>query len=233
MSAVELREASGGESVLLETLASVTGVWYPIAPNIEERIVPGAFKRSLAAGPEMVLVINHGQAGGLPLAHTKGTPPLEVEEIARGLQARAELNPRDPDVQSLRAKAETMPLQASFSFRCNRDRWNADETRREVLEVNLSKADITITPWGANPATATTIRGAVLTLEQRQAFRERITGRVIGPGLIDRERLRTGRITDAEMASIVAQGRIVGDRARATLSRGGYTRSAKLSRRRK
>ncbi len=171
-----------GRMVRLETRASTVDTWYPIGGGVQEKIVPGAFRRSLAAQPEMVLVINHSEGGGLPLAHSKGDPPLEVIEDGEGLLARAELPMSDPDVQSLKSKAARMPLQASFSFRCNRDRWNSDETRREVLEVNLHRADITVCPFGANPVTETSVRGAKFTLEQRQAFRKRIEGRVIGPG---------------------------------------------------
>jgi HK97 family phage prohead protease len=187
--AVELREVEvGGPSesrtLRLETHASTFGVWYPIGGGMQEKIVPSAFKRSLAAGPEMILLVNHGAGGGLPLAHTRGTPPLEVSEDQIGLLATADLSLNDPDVVSLRAKSQVMPLQASFSFRCNRDRWSQDNMRREVLEVNLSKGDITLTPFGANPETSVSIgsRGAALTMEQRRAFREKIAGRVVGPG---------------------------------------------------
>jgi len=208
MSTVEIREIPepGGppedRAVRLETHASVTGVWYPIGGGVQEKIVPQAFARSLATRPEMVLLINHGRGGGLPLAHTRGTPPLEVCEDETGLLATADLNPRDPDVQSLRAKAESMPLEASFSFRCNRDRWNAEETRREVLEVNLAKADITITPFGANPETDVSVRGKAFNLEERRAFRERIAGRVIGPGFALDE--RSSRLTVARTSMLPA-----------------------------
>ena len=185
--AVELREVAGGGALRLETYASTFNTWYPIGRGVEERIVPTAFRRSLGMGPEMILLVNHGAGGGLPLAHTKGTPPLEVSEDTGGLLAAADLNVNDPDVVSLRAKAETMPLQASFSFRCNRDRWSEDNSKREVLEVNLHQGDVTITPFGANPTTSVslTARGGGSTLEQRRAYRESIRGRVIGPIYVD------------------------------------------------
>src|SRR5438270_3212880 len=124
---------SEGRMVRLETHASVAGVWYPIGGRVQEKIVPGAFKRSLGMNPTMTLLVNHGIGGALPIAHSKGTPPLEVSEDSCGnLLAKADMPLADPDALALKAKAERMPLEASFSFRCNRDRWSADETRREV-----------------------------------------------------------------------------------------------------
>ena len=67
---LELREQPGG-AVQLEGIASRTNVWYPVGP-IEELIEPGAFRRSLAADPDVMLLVGHGDGGlGLPLARTR------------------------------------------------------------------------------------------------------------------------------------------------------------------
>jgi HK97 family phage prohead protease len=175
---IELR--SNGESGLtLEGYASTFRVWYPIGVGVEERMRFGAFKRSLAEGPAVALRVEHS---ALPLAHTKGGS-LQLSEDGTGLLTVASLNPRDPDVQSLRAKAENSPLQMSFAFRCNKDSWNEDRSRREVVEAGLHKGDVSIVCYGANEATSLSIdaRAGASSLEERRAFGERIRGYTGGP----------------------------------------------------
>jgi HK97 family phage prohead protease len=183
VSDVELREASNGK-LELRGHASVADVWYPIGADVEEKIVPRAFVRSLNSEPDVVLRLEHG---GLPLARTRsatGTPTLRLSEDKIGLLAEAELNASDPDVIGLKAKADNSPLQMSFTFRCNRDRWSEDYKRREVLEANLSQGDVSVVTFGANPATSMTInsRGGIGTFEQRKALAERVRGYISGPG---------------------------------------------------
>ena len=118
----------------------------------------------------------------LPLAHTKGGT-LQLSEDQTGLLTVANLNERDPHVQSLRAKAENSPLQMSFAFRCNKDSWNEDRSRREVIEAGLHKGDVSIVCYGANEATSLSIdaRAGASSLEQRRLFAERIRGYTGGP----------------------------------------------------
>ena len=177
-STIELR-ANGESGRTLEGYASTFRVWYPIGVGVEERMRSGAFARSLAQGPAVALRVEHS---ALPLAHTKGGT-LELSEDATGLLTVANLNPTDPDVQSLRAKAENSPLQMSFAFRCNKDSWNEDRSRREVIEAGLHKGDVSIVCYGANEATSLSIdeRAGASSLEERRAFAERIRGYTGGP----------------------------------------------------
>jgi HK97 family phage prohead protease len=175
---IELR-ANGDSGLTLEGYASTFGVFYPIGVGVDEKMRPGAFKRSLAEGPAVALRVEHS---ALPLAHTKGGT-LELSEDRTGLLTVASLNPRDPDVQSLQAKAENSPLQMSFAFRCNKDSWNEDRSRREVIEAGLHKGDVSIVCYGANEATGLSInaRAGASSLEERRAFAERIRGYTGGP----------------------------------------------------
>jgi HK97 family phage prohead protease len=182
---VEIREAADGK-LTLRTLASVTGVWYPIGGGVQEKMVPGCFTRTLKnqPPPDVALRLEHD---GLPIARSTsktGSPTLQLSEVDDGLLGVADLNPRDPDVQSLRAKAEHLDLQASFAFRCNRDAWSDDLMRREVLEVNMHEGDLSIVAFGANSQTTVAVdaRGSAFTLEQRKALADRLRGRVAGPG---------------------------------------------------
>ena len=175
---IELR-SNGASGLTLEGYASTFRVWYPIGVGVEERMRSGAFKRSLAEGPAVALRVEHS---ALPLAHTKGGT-LQLSEDQTGLLTVANLNERDPHVQSLRAKAENSPLQMSFAFRCNKDSWNEDRSRREVVEAGLHKGDVSIVCYGANEATSLSIdaRAGASSLEQRRLFAERIRGYTGGP----------------------------------------------------
>lgn len=182
---VELRDNGSGKLVM-EGLASRVEVWYPISGGVEEKVVKNAFRRTLNQQPpvDVALRVEHSN---LPLARStskNGEPSLKLEERAEGLWAIAQLNPRDPEVQSLRAKSEHTDLQMSFSFRCTSDRYNEDYTRREILEVNLARGDVAICCFGASETTELSIteRGAS-TLEERRAYADRLSGRVAGPHL--------------------------------------------------
>jgi HK97 family phage prohead protease len=170
----------------MEGLASRTEVWYPISGGVEEKVVKGAFLRTLNQRPpvDCALRVEHSN---LPLARStskSGEPSLKLEERTEGLWAIATLNPRDPEVQSLRAKAEHTDLQMSFAFRCDRDRYNEDYTRREILEVNLARGDVAICCFGASETTELSIsERSDTTIAERRSFAERLSGRVAGPQL--------------------------------------------------
>jgi HK97 family phage prohead protease len=195
---VELREAVNGK-LILRGVASWTGVWYSIGAGQEEKILPSAFKRSLEEDPDVSLLISHGAGGSLPLARTrpKEAPSLRLGEDHEGLVCEADLNPRDSDVQNLRAKSENSPLEMSFAFRCTDDAWDQTMTRREVKGVSLHRGDVSVVGSGANEHTNMEIseRSSTLTLEQRQARAEKLIGRVAGP---DPFASFTGRATSAE-----------------------------------
>lgn len=124
-----------------------------------ERVNKKAFTRTLAAKPDVVLNMNHGQAGtGLPMARTtSGTLTLRTD--AKGLLPEADLDLRDPDVQALRVKVERKDLgQMSFAFRTLGQTWNEDETERELTELSLDHGDVSIVTNGANPKTSFQLR---------------------------------------------------------------------------
>jgi hypothetical protein len=51
----------------------------------------------------------------------------------------------------------------SFAFRVTRQEWSPDYSQRDITEVNLSKGDVSIVNYGANPHTAglTSLRSAL------------------------------------------------------------------------
>ncbi len=153
---IEIREAPGGK-LALRGYASVSERWYPVGTLFEERIKRGTWRRSLAEGPDTVLLQDHS---GLALARTKtpsGEPTLLLSETDRGLHCEAFLDASAPRVQDLRSTAENAGLQMSVAFRCSADSWNEDRSRREIKEASVHRGDVTVCNFGCNEAAAATI----------------------------------------------------------------------------
>lgn len=144
-----------------------------------EHVNREAFKRTLAAKPDVVLNINHGQGGtGLPIARTtSGT--LQLRTDSKGLLPSAELDLRDPDVQALQVKVERGDVdQMSFAFRTISDLWSEEGEDRELMELSLDRGDVSIVTHGASPTTSVSIRywdealKALATMDPEEALAE-------------------------------------------------------------
>ena len=151
-SGLEVRETSDG-GVRFSGYASTTESPYEVA-DFTETIARGAFKRTLGEEPDVVLLVNHT---GMPLARTKsGT--LTLSEDARGLRVDADLDPSDPDVQSLLPKMRRGDLsEMSFAFRATDQDWNDDYTNRLIRSVSIHRGDVSIVTMGANPTTSSSV----------------------------------------------------------------------------
>ena len=122
-----------------------------------ERIVPGAFRKTLSETPDVRLLINHE---GLPLARTKnGT--MKLYEDQRGLYFEAELADTQEarDLYTLVSRGDVD--QMSFAFRVIRQKWNEDRTERTLTEVSLADGDVSIVTYPAYPATSVEAREAL------------------------------------------------------------------------
>lgn len=154
---VELRAAddgTGGSTLTFTGYACVTEASYEMQDWLgpyTEVVRSGAFKKTLSEGADVPFLINHG---GMTLARTKsGT--LRLEEDSTGLLAEAQLDAANPQVQALRSAMDRGDLdEMSFAFWVTRQQWSPDFEQRDILEVNLSKGDVSIVNYGANPATA-------------------------------------------------------------------------------
>lgn len=162
---LELRIASDAEYVL-EGYASVFDAPYdiwggPTRGGFSETVDARAFDKTLASSPDVHLLINHE---GLPLARTKsGT--LQLSTDTHGLKVRAALDPSDPDVQRLAPKMKRGDMnEMSFAFRTIRDLWTEEDTQRRLTELSLDKGDVSVVNFGANPATSSTLSGALRAL---------------------------------------------------------------------
>lgn len=160
----ELRSA--GDSLTLVGYASVFDTSYPVAGGPEhggwdEIVDRAAFNRTLSEKPDTHLLINHA---GMPLARTKsGTMRLATDD--HGLHVEADLDRRDPDVQSLEVKMGRGDMdQMSFAFRTIRHEFNEDLSERRMLEVSIHKGDVSVVNFGANPATSSQLRSLMAAL---------------------------------------------------------------------
>lgn len=155
---MQLRAEESGDGLNLRGYATVFDSEYEITDSLgtyTERVAPGAFTRTLNAGADVRLLINHD---GLPLARTtSGT--LNLQQDDTGLLAEAQLDGASPTVQSLKSAMDRGDAdQMSFAFRVTRQDWNADYTDRTIREVQLF--DVSVVTFPANPATSVSLRDA-------------------------------------------------------------------------
>jgi len=185
---VEIRELGGG-GLTLSGYAAVTERPYDMG-WYEETIARGAFRRSLSnnPGPDVSLLVNHGQAGsGLPIARTTaGSLRLVEDEV--GLRVGADLDPEDPEVQSLHRKMLRGDLdgQMSFAFRIAEQKWNEDRNKRRVIVADIHRGDCSVVNYAANDATFSSIRSlrdtGAPSLEIRCRRADALGKRFVGPG---------------------------------------------------
>jgi HK97 family phage prohead protease len=163
--------AESDDHLVLEGYASVFDAPYdiwggPSKGGFTEVVDKRAFDKTLAGKPDLHLLINHE---GMPLARTKsGTLQLSADD--HGLKVRAELDRRDPDVQRLEVKMARGDMdEMSFAFRTIREEWSEEDSKRRLTELSLDKGDVSVVNFGANPATHTSLEGAIRALAEVQA----------------------------------------------------------------
>lgn len=166
---MELRAKDDGKTLVFTGYASVTEAPYEMEDwlgTYTEVVRQGAFSKTLAEGADVPFKVNHE---GMTLARTKsGT--MRLAEDSHGLHVEADLDPRNPDVQSLQSAMDRKDIdEMSFAFRVVRQQWSPDYDQRDILEVNLNKGDVSAVNYGANPHTA----GAAMRMrEVATAFRQ-------------------------------------------------------------
>jgi len=148
---VEVRADDSGV-IRVAGYAAIFGEETNIAGMFTETIERGAFKSAIERGDDVVFLINHE---GLPLARTRsGT--LKLSEDERGLYMETELDPEDPDVQSIVPKMKRGDLdKMSFAFVPTRQSWdeNGAIPKRTIQDVELFDVAIVTTPAYAGTET--------------------------------------------------------------------------------
>lgn len=178
-----LVERDGKQFLQLEGTPSVVDktyeMWDFFGPY-EEKIVGGAFDKTLAADPDVQFLVNHK---GLAMARTKAKTLELGIGMAGNLEMRAWLNPQRQDVTDLRhAIDDGAVTEMSFAFRIVDWEWNDDYSLFTIREVDLERGDVSAVNYGANPHTSISARDTLAALEHLQgaalhAARERIAAR--------------------------------------------------------
>jgi len=119
---------------------------------------PGAFKRSLAAGADVVALVAHDSR---MILGRSGAGTLSLSEDARGLRFEIDVPPTTAARDLLVSVERGDVAGASFAFTVPKggDRWTfhrSGPATRDLLDVDLR--DITITAMPAYPDTSVALR---------------------------------------------------------------------------
>lgn len=132
-----------------------------------ETVDKGAFKRTLAANPDVPFLVNHT---GMTLARTTAGN-LHLSEDATGLEVKApQLDTRVSIVNDLVLLMEAGNItEMSFAFRVRKQQWldtDGEEVPwwdmsgidRHLTELDIHKGDVSVVNFGANPFTDAKLR---------------------------------------------------------------------------
>lgn len=144
---------NGAAKTVFEGHASVYGTNYQMWDmfgEYEENVAPGAGAKSLAAGPDVAFLINHG---GVTMARTiSGT--LQLSEDSIGLADVAFCNPERSDVQLLAHAVDDGDVtEQSFAFVIEAGQWSPDYMQYSIVQYDIDRGDVSGVNFGANPFT--------------------------------------------------------------------------------
>jgi HK97 family phage prohead protease len=121
-----------------------------------ERIMPGAFKRSLKSRNEVKLFKNHNMDEVLASTRSK---TLRLTEDSKGLLAEATLpdTTAGRDLAVLMKRGDVHAMSFGFSVPSRGDSWSDDGMTRELKEIRLHEVSI-VTGFPAYEATTASVR---------------------------------------------------------------------------
>jgi HK97 family phage prohead protease len=141
------------------TVTGYASIWNSPSEGLpfEERIAPGAFKRSLsrATAGQKIIAFLFGHDEQRALATTK-SGRLILTEDETGLRVEAKLDPADPDAAKVISMLthESAAAGMSFGFQKVQDAW--DGNNRTIKEANLFEVSI-LAAGGQTPAYPATL----------------------------------------------------------------------------
>lgn len=111
----------------------------------------GMCAKTLSEGAQVSYLANHS---GLTLAST-AADSLRISEDSSGLHTIGTFNTARSDVRDLVIAVEDGEIrEMSFAFRVLRQDWSDAFDKRDLIEVDLNRGDVSAVNFGANPLTS-------------------------------------------------------------------------------
>jgi HK97 family phage prohead protease len=159
-------ESQGDELVLRGYAARFNVLSHPLPQGFREKIQPGAFKRSLAAGDDVVCTFNHDESRVLG-RRSSGT--LKVAEDDKGLAFRCQLDKNQVAHRDLHASVKRGDISdCSFAFNVVgddgedfADSWLSGQNCLVRTLRNVKLHDVSVVTHPAYPQTSVDARAAV------------------------------------------------------------------------
>ena len=160
-----------------------------------ERIVPGAFKRSLKSRNEIKMFVNHNM--DMVLASTRAKT-LRLTEDSKGLLAEASLpdTTYGRDLSVLMQRGDVHSMSFGFSVPKKGDRWSEDGATRELLDVRLHEVSI-VTGFPAYEATTAQVRTIEILANRTNTDPDKLADALI--------KLEAGETLPAESADLISE----------------------------
>lgn len=140
---MEIRAAEGEEFVLTGRAVSYKQIsTNELVPGVRERIMPGAFRESLASGRDVKAFLNH-DAKAIPLGRLQNKT-LTLSDSSEGLDMRVQLDKSISAHRDVYASVKRGDLsEMSFAFICDEDDFSDDSFNGQRCQVrNVRKAKL-------------------------------------------------------------------------------------------
>lgn len=120
--------------------------------DFSETIQPGAFKRALESGADVVALVDH-DAGKLLARRSSGT--LRLTEDAHGLRFEISMPPTTManDLLALVERGDVHGMSFGFRARPGGEQWSEDRTKRTLTDVELIEVSVAQS-WAAYSGTS-------------------------------------------------------------------------------
>ena len=151
----EIRNGETGDGMTFTGYAAVFNSDSEPLP-FTERILPGAFQRSLGSRNEIKMFVNHDTSRVLA---SKRAGTLRLSEDQHGLRVAADLPDRTDgrDMAVLLQRGDIDSMSFGFSVPKGGDSWSDDGNERELREIRLHEVSI-VTGFPAYTATTAAVR---------------------------------------------------------------------------
>jgi Escherichia/Staphylococcus phage prohead protease len=141
--AMEIRAAEGEAFVLVGRAVTYRKISSEeLIPGVRERIMPGAFRESLASGRDVKALVNHNSTA-LPLGRLANNT-LQLADGPEGLDVRVQLDKSNSTHRDVYASVKRGDIsEMSFAFGCEADDISNDEYEGQRCQVrNVRKAKL-------------------------------------------------------------------------------------------